>query len=100
MEKRCSLGLFSFAIFLAFDSAFAPKAFGGTENGKPLIRKSSGDPLLTVNSTAFSARQLAVSSRPARRYPRNTKIVTTILWIGEQPTRNSRVPSQTRHSDA
>ena len=50
MEKRCSLGLFSFAIFLAFDPAFAPKAFGVTENGNPLIRKSFGDPLLTVNS--------------------------------------------------
>jgi len=99
MEKRCSLGLFSFAIFLAFDPAFAPKAFGVTENGKPLIRKSSGDPLLTVNSTAFSARQLAVSSRPARRYPWKTKIVTTIFWIGEQPSGNNPVPNHTSSWD-
>jgi len=99
MEKRCSLGLFSFAIFLAFDPAFAPKAFGVTENGKPLIRKSFGDPLLTVNSTAFSARQLAVSSRPARRYPWKTKIVTTIFWIGEQPSGNNPVPNRTSSWD-
>ena len=99
MEKRCSLGLFSFAIFLAFDPAFAPKAFGVTENGNPLIRKSLGDPLLTVNSTAFSARQLPVSSRPARRYPWKTKIVTTIFWIGEQPSGNNPVPNHTSSWD-
>ena len=99
MEKRCSLGLFSFAIFLAFDPAFAPKAFGVTENGRPLIRKSFGDPLLTVNSTAFSARQLAVSSRPARRYPWKTSIVTTIFRIGEQPSGNNPEPNHTSSWD-
>jgi hypothetical protein len=51
MEKRCSLGLFSFALFVAFDPAFAAQVEAITENGKPLIRKSSGDRPFTVNST-------------------------------------------------
>jgi hypothetical protein len=35
MEKRCSLGLFSFALFVAFDPAFAAQVEAITENGKP-----------------------------------------------------------------
>ena len=67
IEKRCSLGLFSFALFIAFDSVSAAQIEAVTENDKPLIRKSAGD-------------------RPARRYPWKTRIVTTVFWIGEQPS--------------
>jgi hypothetical protein len=57
MEKRCSLGLFSFAIFFAFDPAFAAQIEAVTENGKPSVRKSSGDRPFRVDSTAVAARQ-------------------------------------------
>src|SRR5437660_11075072 len=76
MEKRCSLGFFCFALFIAYDSAFAGQIEAVTEKNKPLIRKSS-------------------SSRPARRYPWKTSIVTTVFWIGEQPGGNNLVPNRT-----
>ena len=74
MEKRCSLGLFCFAVFIAFDPAFATQIEAVTENGKPLIRKSS-------------------ASQAARRYSWKTRIVTTIFWIGEQPGKQSGAES-------
>src|SRR5438034_9636034 len=92
MEKRCLLGLFSFAIFLAFDPAFAAQVETITESGKPLIRKSSGGRPFPVHSTALSDRQLSATSRLARQYPWKTSIVTTVFWIGEQPTGNNPVP--------
>src|SRR4029453_4524684 len=66
MEKRCSLGLFCFALFIAYDPAFAAQIEAVTEKGKPLIKKSS-------------------ASRAGQRYPWKTSIVTTVFWIGERP---------------
>jgi hypothetical protein len=80
MEKRYSLGLFSFAIFFAFNPAFATQIEAGTEKDKPLIRKSS-------------------ASRPAGRYPWRTSIVTTVFWIGERPSGNNPVPNRTSSWD-
>jgi hypothetical protein len=76
MEKRCLLGFFCFALFIAYDPAFAAQTEAVTEKGKPLIRKSS-------------------PSRPAQRYPWKTSIVTTVFWIGEQPGGNNLVPNRT-----
>ena len=96
MEKRCSLGLFSFALFVAFDPAFAAQAEAVTESSKPLMRKSSGDRSSTVNS---SARQPSARSRPAPRYPWKISIVTTVFWIGERPSGNNPVPNRTSSWD-
>jgi hypothetical protein len=63
MEKRCSLGLFPFAILLAFDSAFAAQIEAIAKNGKPPIRKSSDARPLVMNSAAFPARQSSASFR-------------------------------------
>jgi hypothetical protein len=41
MEKRCLIGFFCFALFIAYDPAFAAQTEAVTEKGKPLIRKSS-----------------------------------------------------------
>ena len=76
MGKRCSLGLFSFAVFIAFNPAFAVQIESVAEKDKPLVRKS----------TAF---------RPSPRYPWKTDIVTTVFWIGEQPGGNNLVPNRT-----
>jgi hypothetical protein len=76
MENRCSLGFFCFALFIAYDPAFAAQTETVTEKDKPVIRKSS-------------------ASRPARRYPWKTSIVTTVFWIGEQPGGNNLVPNRT-----
>ena len=76
MGKRCSLGLFCFALFPAFDPAFAAQFEAVADKDKPLIRKAS-------------------ASRPARQYPWKREIVTTIFWIGEQPGGHNLVPNRT-----
>ena len=75
MGKRCSLGLFCFAVFIAFDPAFA-QIEAVTEKDRPRSRKSS-------------------ASRPARPFPWKTNIVTTLFWIGEKPGGNNLVPNRT-----
>jgi hypothetical protein len=99
MQKRCSLGVFSFAIFIAFDPAIAAPIEALSENGTPHIRKSSGDRVFTENSTPFSTKQPSARSRPARRYPWKTSIVTTVFWIGERPSGNNPVPNRTSSWD-
>jgi len=74
MGKRCSYGLFCFAIFIAFDPAFA-QIEAVSEKDKPRLRKSS-------------------PSRPAP-FPWKTNIVTTVFWIGELPGRNNLTPNRT-----
>src|SRR5260370_27722604 len=76
MGKRCCLGLFCFALFPAFDPAFAAQIEAVADKDKPLIRKAS-------------------ASRPARQYPWKREIVTTIFWIGEQPSGHNLVPNRT-----
>jgi hypothetical protein len=75
MGRRCSLGLFCLAFFIAFDSGFA-QVEAVTEKDKPGIRKSS-------------------ASRVARPSPWKTNIVTTVFWIGEKPGGNNLVPNRT-----
>ena len=73
MGKRCSLGLFCFAVFIAFGQAFA-QIEAISEKDKPRVRKWS-------------------ASRPA--FPWKTNIVTTVFWIGERPGGNNLVPNHT-----
>ena len=75
MGKRCSVSLFCFSLFVAFDPGFSGQIEAVTEKDKPRIRKSS-------------------ASRPAQSYPWKTNIVTTVFWIGEQPG-NNLVPNRT-----
>jgi hypothetical protein len=74
MGKRCSLALFCFATFIAFDPAFA-QIEAVSEKNKPRLRKSS-------------------ASRPAP-FPWKTNIVTTVFWIGEKPGGNNLTPNRT-----
>src|SRR5215469_16315531 len=76
MGKSCSLSLFCFALFIAFDPAFSAQGEAVAENEKPVIRKPS-------------------ASRRAPPYPWKTSIVTTVFWIGEQPGGHSLVPNRT-----
>ena len=73
MGKRCSLGLFCFAVFIA--PAFA-QVEAVSEKNKARIRKSS-------------------AARAARPFPWKTNIVTTVFWIGERPGGNNLVPNRT-----
>ena len=80
VDKRRSLGLFCFAIFIAFDPAFTAQVEALTSKDKSLVRKSS-------------------ASRPLGRYPWKTNIVTTVFWIGERPSGNNLVPNRTSSWD-
>jgi len=44
---------------------------------------------------AFDPTFAAERSGPARRYPWKRSIVTTVFWIGEQPSGNNPVPNRT-----
>jgi hypothetical protein len=72
MGKRCSLGLFCIALFVAFNPVSA-QGEAGREKGKSGIRRQA-------------------SSRPFRW---KANIVTTVFWIGERPGGNNLVPNHT-----
>ena len=62
--------------------------------------KLADDPLRSVGFLSFLPEHL-VSPRPepGQRYPWKRNIVTTILWIGEQPSGNNPVPNRTSSWD-
>jgi len=67
MEKRCALGLFSFATLLALDSAFAAQIEAVAENGRPPIRKSSDARTLVMNCAAFPGEAVGSLDRQSAR---------------------------------
>lgn len=57
--------------------------------------KLSGSPLVNVDSLAFAPRRLHLpSENQTERYPWKKEIVTTIFWVGEQPTVNNPTPNR------
>ena len=74
MGKRCTLSLSCFAVFIAFDPVFA-QIEAVSEKDKPRIRSAS-------------------ASRPAGAFPWKTNIVTTVFWIGEEPSGNNLTPNR------
>ena len=61
--------------------------------------KSSGERLLNVDPITFSPGQLSAPPEPGQRYPWKKNIVTTVFWIGEQPSGNNPVPNRTSSWD-
>ena len=76
MRKCYAPGLFYLALLIASDPAFSAQIEAVTEKNKPLVKKSSG-------------------SRSVRSFKWKANIVTTIFWIGEQPSGNNLVPNRT-----
>jgi hypothetical protein len=99
MEIRCSLGFFCFAIFIAFDPAFAAQIEAVNEMAGPSLENRSAITSSRSNSHAFSARRHPARSGPASLYPWKTNIVTTVFWIGERPSGNNPVPNRTSSWD-
>jgi hypothetical protein len=63
-------------------------------------QRSSDDRLLDISSIAFPPGQLSASwPEPGERYPWKKSIVTTVFWIGEEPTANNPVPNRTSSWD-
>jgi len=91
-------------ILSSVSSLFAHEAPSKSEPAKVKASKktqrSSDDRLLDVSSIAFAPGQLSASSpEPGQRYPWKKSIVTTVFWIGEEPTANNPVPNRTSSWD-
>lgn len=81
----------------------APAAVPGTT--VKLSKKSSkpqDDALLKVDPISYSPAAKADPPlvKPAERYPWKKEIVTTVFWIGEQPSGNNPVPNRSSSWDA
>jgi hypothetical protein len=62
--------------------------------------KLADDPLRSVGFLSFLPEHLASPRpEPGQRYPWKRNIVTTVFWIGEQPSGNNPVPNRTSSWD-
>jgi hypothetical protein len=91
-------------VLSSITSLFAHGADSKAEPAKTKLSKksnrSSDDRLLDVGSIAFPPGQLfGTSPKPGERYPWKKSIVTTVFWIGEQPSENNPVPNRTSSWD-
>jgi hypothetical protein len=63
-------------------------------------QRSADDRVLDVTSVAFTPGLLARNRPgPGQRFPWKSQIVTTVFWIGEQPSGNNLVPNRTSSWD-
>src|SRR4051812_37487417 len=90
----------TFAVLMSsITSLFAQSApVKGTPTNMKVSKKSdrlSDDVLLNVDSLVFAPRHLADPSplKAGQRFPWKQQIVTTVFWIGEEPTANNPVPN-------
>ena len=62
--------------------------------------KLSDDILLNVDSVAFAPRHLGPTrSKAGEHFPWKNEIVTTVFWIGEEPTANNPMPNRSSSWD-
>lgn len=85
-------------------SLFAQSAPSKSPPGKVKVSKKSdkfsNDLLLNVDSLAFAPRQLNPPLQHAgERFPWKKDIVTTVFWIGEEPSGNNPVPNRSSSWD-
>src|SRR2546421_8439850 len=101
-------GKFTHTIAVILSSISSLFAHGTSEKAEPpktkfskKSQRSADDRVLDVTSIAFSPGQLLSAARPERgqRYPWKSNIVTTVFWIGEQPSGNNPVPNRTSSWD-
>jgi hypothetical protein len=80
----------------SISSLFAHPAPSKTEPAKAKFNKKS-DKLsegLSLDPISFSPRNFLAPSESGQRYPWKKSIVTTVFWIGEQPSGNNPVPNR------
>jgi len=85
-------------------SFFAQSAPAQVPAGKVKVSKKSDklseDLLLNVDSLVFAPHHLASPPLKAgERFPWKTEIVTTVFWIGEEPSHNNPVPNRSSSWD-
>jgi hypothetical protein len=92
------------ALLSSISSLFAHATAEKSEPAKlKLTKKSeklSDDTLLNVSSILFAPRHLrSAPPTPRQRYPWKNNIVTTVFWIGENPSGNNPVPNRSSSWD-
>jgi hypothetical protein len=101
-------GKITHAIAVILSSISSLFAHGTAEKAEPAktkfskkSEKSSDDRSFALNFTGLFSRQQSASppEPPGQRYPWKTNIVTTVFWIGEQPSGNNLVPNRTSSWD-
>jgi hypothetical protein len=85
-------------------SFFAQSAPSKTATNKVKVSKKtdrlSEDILLNLDSVAFVPRHLSEApSQPGEKFPWKKDIVTTVFWIGEEPSGNNPVPNRSSSWD-
>ncbi len=88
----------------SISSLFADSTPSKAEPAKVKFSKKSNklseDLSLKADPISFSPRHVsATRPEPGQRYPWKKNIVTTIFWIGEQPSGNNPVPNRTSSWD-
>ena len=86
-----------FAVFVSTAPAQAPKA-----KAKAKVNRLDDDVLLKVDTLSAPPSRLVFAPRikGADRYPWKNEIVTTVFWIGENPSGNNPVPNHSSSWDA
>ena len=100
-------GKFTHAIAVLLSSIASLFAHGAASKAEPAKTKFSkksekpgDDRVLDVSTLAFTPGQFAAERlRPGQRYPWKSNIVTTVFWIGEQPSGNNPVPNRSSSWD-
>lgn len=93
------------AVLLSSVSSFFAQSAAAKEapNKVKASKKSdrlSEDLLLNVDSVAFVPRHLGTSApQPGEKFPWKKDIVTTVFWIGEEPSGNNPVPNRSSSWD-
>lgn len=91
-------------ILSSITSLFADSGVAKSEPAKVKFSKksqrSSDDRFSNLTSLALTPSELAGNPpKPGERFPWKRNIVTTVFWIGEQPSGNNPVPNQTSSWD-
>src|SRR5438477_12515898 len=62
--------------------------------------RMSEDVMVSLDSLAFAPRHLTDTTKPvSEQYPWKQSIVTTVFWIGEEPSANNPIPNRSSSWD-
>jgi hypothetical protein len=94
-------GRITHAIAVALSSISSLFAYSTSSKAEPAevkfgkkSNKLSDDLSLKIGPFSFSPEHSSGTPDPRQRYPWKRNIVTTIFWIGEEPSRNNPVPNR------
>lgn len=88
------------ALLASLALLLSPGAIAAPGSVEPAQRtESSAKPLLSADPYAAPVKVEAARTGAGERFPWKKEIVTTVFWIGEQPTANNPVPNRSSSWD-